>query len=241
MKGNLTGLVELQRVDKELQKLEELKGDLPQQIEKLRAELHEAKGTNDSRKEEFTEVRKSRAIQEGELKDLQEKAKKYREQLYAVTSNREYDAITAEIDAVDARISAVEDEILQLIETEETLEEALKTAEPEIAALEDNLERKEIELNKKIQATEKEYDALCKQRGEIAAELQQRVLYQYERIRKGIGNSAVAEISHGACGECFSSIPPQKQVEIRMMNQMLFCESCGRILVHVQEKEAVAG
>ncbi|TDI83990.1 MAG: hypothetical protein E2O78_07135 [Caldithrix sp.] len=240
MKGNLTGLVDLQKVDKELQALEALKGDLPQQVGKLRNELNAAKETYGSQRNELTEIKKTKALGEVELQDFQEKAKKYREQLYAVTSNREYDAITTEIDAVDAKISDVEDEVLQFIEDEEILEQELANAEPEITALEENLDKTEKELNEKIQATEKEYEAFRRQRDEISESVERRVLYQYERIRKGIGNSVVAEIMNNACGSCFSSIPPQKQLEVRTMTQLIFCESCGRILVYTRKREAVA-
>ncbi|MCZ6820456.1 MAG: C4-type zinc ribbon domain-containing protein [Calditrichaeota bacterium] len=240
MKGNLTGLVDLQKVDKELQALEALKGDLPQQVGKLRNELNVAKETYGSQRNELTEIKKTKALREVELQDFQEKAKKYREQLYAVTSNREYDAITTEIDAVDAKISDVEDEVLQFIEDEEILEQELANAEPEITALEENLDKTEKELNEKIQATEKEYEAFRRQRDEISESVERRVLYQYERIRKGIGNSVVAEIMNNACGSCFSSIPPQKQLEVRTMTQLIFCESCGRILVYTRKREAVA-
>jgi len=240
LKGNLTGLVDLQKVDKELQALEALKGDLPQQVGKLRNELNAAKETYGSQRNELTEIKKTKALGEVELQDFQEKAKKYREQLYAVTSNREYDAITTEIDAVDAKISDVEDEVLQFIEDEEILEQELANAEPEITALEENLDKTEKELNEKIQATEKEYEAFRRQRDEISESVERRVLYQYERIRKGIGNSVVAEIMNNACGSCFSSIPPQKQLEVRTMTQLIFCESCGRILVYTRKREAVA-
>ena len=240
MKGNLTGLVDLQKVDKELQALEALKGDLPQQVGKLRNELNATKETYGSQRNELTEIKKTKALREVELQDFQVKAKKYREQLYAVTSNREYDAITTEIDAVDAKISDVEDEVLQFIEDEEILEQELANAEPEITALEENLDKTEKELNEKIQATEKEYEAFRRQRDEISESVERRVLYQYERIRKGIGNSVVAEIMNNACGSCFSSIPPQKQLEVRTMTQLIFCESCGRILVYTRKREAVA-
>lgn len=239
MKGNLTGLVDLQKVDKELQALEALKGDLPQQVGKLRNELNAAKEIYASQRNELTEIKKTKALGEVDLQDLQEKAKKYREQLYSVTSNREYDAITTEIDAVDAKISDVEDEVLQFIEDEEILEQALANAEPEITALEENLDKTEKELNEKTQATEKEYEASRRRRDEIAESVERRVLYQYERIRKGIGNSVVAEIMNNACGGCFSAIPPQKQLEVRTMTQLIFCESCGRIFVYTHKEEAV--
>lgn len=241
MKVNLAALTKLQNIDRELEALEALKGDLPQQVQKLRNELEDTRNTYEAQKQALTEVRKSRTLLEGELKVLQEKSNKYQEQLYAVTSNREYDAITVEIDTIAEKISETEDKILELLEQEEQLSEDIKRVEPNLSSLEENLSEKEKELKDKIQETENEYQSFQRQRQKLVNNIKQAVLYQYERIRKGIGNSAVAEIRNSACSGCFSSIPPQKQVEIRMMNQLIFCESCGRILIFSGDKETVAG
>ena len=38
-------------------------------------------------------------------------------------------------------------------------------------------------------------------------------------------------IDRDACGGCFSAIPPQRQMEIKMHKKVIVCENCGRILV----------
>ncbi len=236
MKSTLTGLVQLQNVDKELQSLEALKGDLPQQVQKLRDQLAVLKADLISRNEELTEAKKEHALLEAELGSLQGGLNKYREQLYAVTSNKEYDAITTEIDAAQEKISDAEDQVLERIQREEDLGEAIEELEPKISELTEHLAETEKELSEKILATETEYKSYQEQRDQLAGSIQRPALYQYERIRKGLGNNAVAEIQSAACGGCYSAIPPQKVVEIKMMNRLIHCESCGRILVHVDDK-----
>jgi len=241
LKANLTGLIQLQKLDRQLHSLEELLGDLPQQVETIKAKLEGSRKELREQREALTEVRTTKSLQEGELKDMQEKTEKYREQLYSVTSNREYDAITASIDNMTEKTNEVETSILELLEREDFLNKEIDVLEPEITALEGRLSEMETALQKKVKATEGEYQAFKKQRDEIGKTLDQRALYQYERIRHGIGNNAVAELHDGACSGCFSYIPPQRQVEIKAMQQLLLCESCGRILVFHLESSAVPG
>ncbi len=239
MKTALNSLMQLQSVDNKLQALEALKGDLPQQIQKLNDELQSLKDRHDAEKSALVEAKKSKLHWEGELETLDEKLNKYKEQLYAVTTNKEYDAITTEIDTAREKKDESEDMILALIEEEETRTEEEKNLAAEVEALQENLIEKEKELQEKIQATEKESLSYEDRRKELTASIQRNVLYQYERIRKGLGNTAVAEVRNYACDGCFSTIPPQRVVEIRMMDQLILCESCGRILVHKSEKELV--
>lgn len=231
--------MQLQSVDNKLQALEALKGDLPQQINRLKEELQSVEERHKSEKSALEEVKKSKLHWEGELKVFQDKLKKYQDQLYAVTSNREYDAITIEIDSTKEKISDAETQILELIEEEEARTEEEKRLASTVELLENNLAEKEKELLKKIQATEQESVSFEERRKKLIDTIQKPVLYQYERIRKGLGNNAVAEIRNYCCAGCFSTIPPQKAVEIRMMNQLILCESCGRILVYNREDEMV--
>lgn len=239
MRSELTGLFQLQNVDKELEALEALKGDLPNQVDKLKTRLDDTQASLQQEQKTLTETKTARGLKESELNSLQDKLNKSREQLYAVTSNREYDAITLEIDAITEKIDALENEILELIDREEAAAGRIGELEPQVTALEEDLNQKNNELRTKVAETEEEYNRFMKERERIASNIQKSVLYQYERIRKGLGNSAVAEIKQYACGGCFSSIPPQKSVEIKMMKRLIHCESCGRILVYVEEEQPV--
>jgi len=231
VKDNLTVLVDLQKVDQELQQLEALKGDLPQQLEKIIQKMSALTEIYGQKKVELSEALKNKAISEVDLESFQQKLTKYKEQLYAVTSNREYDAITLEIESVNEKMSGTEDVILELIEKEETLVEEIKNIEPELEALAEAISQKEKELATKIKATEVECKNFELKRVELCGKVIRSVLYQYERIRKGLGNNVVSQVINGACEGCRSNIPPQKQMEVRMMNQLILCEHCGRIMV----------
>ena len=64
----------------------------------------------------------------------------------------------------------------------------------------------------------------------------------YKRIRSKVANGlAVVSVEREACGGCFSQIPPQRQLDIKMHKKVIVCEHCGRIMVDANifdEKEA---
>ena len=237
---DLMQLIELQKVDNELQALEELKGDLPQRVKQLRDELDAIKQNHEKCKKELDEIKRLKLHGEGELKDFQEKQNKYREQLYAVKSNREYDAITLELDAVKEKIDQAETRVLELMEKEQNLAANLQNLDSQVTVLTENLTINEKELQEKITKTEDDYRLWKKKRQELIVNVKRPILSTYERIRRVRGKNTVVEINKYACGGCHSAIPPQKAVEIRNMDQLILCESCGRILVYKNEREPVA-
>ncbi len=53
----------------------------------------------------------------------------------------------------------------------------------------------------------------------------------YERYFSKFGERAIVPVKNGVCSGCFISIPPMRQDKIRAMDEIIYCENCGRILV----------
>src|SRR3989339_530348 len=71
---------------------------------------------------------------------------------------------------------------------------------------------------------------LVKRRKDTLKKINKEFIKEYNRIRDHTHDAAV-RIKRNSCSGCFSSIPPQKIVEIRNDLEMIFtCENCGRIL-----------
>jgi hypothetical protein len=51
---------------------------------------------------------------------------------------------------------------------------------------------------------------------------------------------AVVALERESCGGCFNSIPPQRQLEIRLRKKVIVCEHCGRILVDADLAEELS-
>ena len=231
LREELANLVKLQQIDDDLMELEMELGDLPQQVEKLRATLDEGKHAIEEYKRESKENVIKRRQLELEIDSLNEQLNKFKERLFLVQTNREYDAINTEIDAVQDGINERENQILEMYSREEELVELLEELHKTQITASQEFEEKDEELRNKLEETEGEKLHLQHQREKLVVRLKKPVYNHYERIRQARDGKGVAYVYNSACGGCFSTIPPQRLVEIENMSDFIFCETCGRILV----------
>ena len=66
----------------------------------------------------------------------------------------------------------------------------------------------------------------------IKLNIEPRLLTSFKRIRKSSRNGlGIVYVERDACTGCFSKIPPQRQMDIRMRKKIIVCENCGRIMI----------
>lgn len=231
MKETLEYLASLQEVDKKLFYLEFSKGDLPKTVSRLKSSIARVKRQIGDLKNEMVSSEKESVSTENLVELAKDKLKKYQNQLYDVTSNKEYDAITQEIEIKKKEIEEGEVFVLEMIEASEKNQEILNGYEVENKQYKNELKVKEKELNTLLKSTEKKELELNHKREKLAVRLKEPLLRRYERILKAKSGVAIVPITRDACGGCFKSIPPQKIVEVEKLLQLIHCEICGRILI----------
>lgn len=234
VKERLLLLYKLNKVDSELNELYSLRGDIPKKIQ----ELDEQKSVLDEKIKEIQsgldEIASAEKKIQGENNSLLERIEKNDELLRAgsVKTNKEYDALAKEIDDAKSKIVANEkilkDEHLSRKQRISAEMEELKNQLSEIDAELDQNQNELVELSKQTEEEEKE---LKSQREEILSKIEPEDVEHYDRKNKVLFGEAVAVVRKGSCLGCYSSIPPQKAIEIRMAERMFTCESCGRILI----------
>lgn len=240
MKDTIDRLIQLQQVDSKIMDLEHFKGDLPETVQRLQEELKTLNTVIREKKNKIEEAKKERRLKEGELTLTLEKLKKHQNQLYDVTTNREYDAITQEIEQEKENISACESRILDLDIIDEEITKELEESAKAVVNIQIELAQKESELAE-VEKENKDHELqLFHEREKIVARLNKNIIYSYRRILDAKNGLAVVPVTRNACGGCYNTIPPQKIVEIRKKNRLYNCEVCGRILVwqgngHVEE------
>lgn len=237
MKKVVQNLVKLQEIDTRFDELQLQKGDLPMMIEEAEEELSEKKARKEELEEKLTKGETDRRMFQAEIDAGKAKLKEYEDNLYRVKTNKEYDAISLEIDTKTMEIKELENKILQSLEDEEEYKNALEEVQEDIARLEEQLVEYKKELEEINRQTKAEEERLMVEREKVVKEIDERLLRQYDRIRKAKGGLAVVPIKRNSCGGCYSAIPPQKIVEIRELNRIYTCENCGRILVWLEDQE----
>lgn len=231
MGNRFSTLFELQLIDDELDNLQELRGDLPIEVNSLNSQIQNIKDTIDQKEDEKKAALSTIKSNENEIERLNISLKKFKTQLYQVRNNKEYDALTKEIDHSEEKINALETENSELENKVQMLKNEVEEVQPQLDEYLDEVKIKEEELKAIIKANEREETKLATKRDEIAEKVRKSDYNTYTRIRKALGGKAVATIVRGACTGCHNVVPPQRQIEVRNSRRLFTCESCGRLLI----------
>ena len=88
------------------------------------------------------------------------------------------------------------------------------------------------ELESIIAETQKDEEKLVKESARAEKVIDERLLNAYKRLRGNVRNGlAVVPVLRDACGGCFNTVPPQRQMDIAARKKVIVCEHCGRVLV----------
>jgi len=234
MKERLIGLYKLNKVDRELHELMSLRGDIPLRIEDLESEKREHDNRAAELRKELENIISAEEGVQTENDTLLEKIEKNDERLRsgALKSNKEYDALAKEIEDAKEKIhlnekASKEDNSARKGE----IENELSLIAGQLDEVNAELETNNHELEELTRQTGEEEKELVAERNEILKNIDPEDFAHYERISKVKYGEAVAIVRKGSCLGCYSSIPPQKAIEIRMAEKFYACESCGRILI----------
>ena len=161
--------------------------------------------------------------------------KRYTEQQQNVRNNREYESLAKEIEFQTLEIQLSEKNKTKHNATVEAKTEEIKGFEEKVNELQEILNQKRGELKGILAETEEKEAELRKEAEVYKSKIEPRLLNAFERIRKNARNGlAIVQIERDACGGCFSTIPPQRQLDIRLHKKIIVCEACGRIFIDKQ-------
>lgn len=228
----LTEMYELQSIDSELDQIEILKGELPIEVNDLEDEIEGLTKRVKRLKDTIHEMEEDNARQTTNIKEAQALIERYNKQLDDVKNNREYEALSKELELQSLEIELSEKRIRDDVAKIDAKKEVLEEASKRLANKQETLDLKKGELDKIISKTEKDEKKLEKQSEKQRAKIESRLLKAYDKVRSSYRNGlAVVTVERNSCGGCFNKIPPQTQLEISLMNKIIVCEHCGRVLV----------
>jgi hypothetical protein len=220
----------LQKVDSNLDDVEELKGDLPETVRDLKKEIAELTEKADAKQKFIDNFVASRNKADNDIKDFEEKLKKYKEQQYQVRNNKEYDAITKEIDFAEESVKTLGKQFEDFENHMSIAKGELEEYQNSLNELNETLKEKADELAVVSKETEEEELKYNHEREKIVARLNKDILGRYDKIRSGRGK-AVSTIRKQSCSGCGNRVPPQHVMEIRRNDKIYLCQHCGRIVV----------
>jgi len=219
------------RTDASVRDLEMERQQMPRRVAEVERKLAKIDADEAAALERLEAIKKERRALEQSLQDDEAQLKRYKAQLMQVGSNKEYTAMLHEISAVEKKIDQEEERLLALMDEVETASAASKET---VAVFHEQrgvatAEKQAIETRATAIATE--LTRLRQEKPKFLAELEVGTRKRYERLLARHGDAGVVRLAEGHCGGCGTQIPPQVDVEVRQGDQIITCQSCGRILV----------
>ena len=230
----LATLYALQQADTAIDKILQLRGELPMEVENLENEIADLNAKAVRLNEMIEGYSRSIAENKQNIIECDAQIEKYKSQLDNIANSREYDSLNKEIENQGYVRQIAEKNIYETKERILEKKTELETVKDKIAVREDDLNAKKQELETIVESTSKEEAKLRANRDACAEKIDARTMSAYERIRKSCNNhlAVVSVFNNDSCGGCFNTIAPQRLIDIASNRKMIICEYCGRILVN---------
>jgi predicted nucleic acid-binding Zn-ribbon protein len=189
-------------------------------------------------KERIAANRAARQEIEKDLAAVQTRLSKYKDQLMAVKTNKEYQAMQTEISVAEQAVRSQEDRLLDRMEETDALATELKAAEAALKAEQAEVAREKQALEAELGSDEQELQRLAGERARVAGLLSPAALALFEHVARHRRGLALSEAREGHCTQCHVRLRPQVYNEVRRNEGLLQCESCSRILYFIPSPAA---
>jgi hypothetical protein len=231
----LTDLLELQRIDSTIDRLNNRLRSLPEQeeLDRLQDQLAALEAQAGEREALLEEVAARQRKLDNEIDSIGKKISAEEGRLYSgdVTNPRELSSLVAEVESLKRRLSRVEDSDLEVMQEREEHEAQLQEVASELGRLKEQIAAATAARD---QASGEIGTELAKEQSERkvwADKFDSELLAFYDGLRASKGGVAAAALSGDTCLGCHMRLPAQEVTRIRRSQGMVMCDECGRVLV----------
>lgn len=230
MNKHLKQLIDLAQVDKEIDAFEP---QIDEANAKYEAALAKTKSiekdienlTNEIKEEELKKSKNELHLAELSAK-LEENAKKSAE----VKTEREMKSLQLEEEIAKEQIAFANEEIERLEKIIDMKKEQIESARQTLEELNASLETVKAEVDAKLEQINKERQEVFKKKEQLLAEINQKGLAFYQKIRRWAKNTTVVPVEDNACMGCHMVVGDKVYSDVIRGEEITTCPHCGRIL-----------
>ena len=233
MNADIQHLIDLQRLDSAALDANRRLADEPDRQKAFDARLEVARQHVAAAKERLAESQTARRNVERDVAVHQGRLSKFRDQLMAVKTNVEYQAMQKEIGFAEGQVKELEDKILERMIEADELAAALKKAEAELTAEQKEIEADRKALDAEIVRLKADLERITAERGGLVAGLSRQAFATFDLVSRRRNGVAMAEARDGICTICHVRLRPQVFNTVRRNDEIIQCDSCQRILYFI--------
>ena len=234
MLPSIERLLILQDRDQKIRILQlELK-NLPAERSNLDSSLASGSSRLDAAKAKARDVELEKKKLEMEAQAKRDSIAKFKNQQFQTRKNEEFQALTNEIKRFETEIEKIEDREIELMEEAERVKLTIGEAEKQHVATKVHTDRQYAEIAAKFQAIEGQLAELEAEREKLSVDVDEDLLYQYNKLFVNKSGLAVVALEHETCMGCHMKLTTQTAVRVRGSKEILNCEQCGRLLYYAE-------
>jgi predicted nucleic acid-binding Zn-ribbon protein len=234
MSPDIERLITLQQLDDAIADARRKIAAHPQRLADADARLADAKGRVEAAKQRLKANQDARRDLEKDAAVFQSRLSKYKDQLAAVKTNREYQAMQHEIAAATTELGGVEEKVLERMLEADAITADIKSAEAALAVQQKEIDAERAALEQELGVVQKRLDEVTVKRTAVLAEIDKRIIAKFDQVAKARKGVAMATVTRdGLCAVCHVRLRPHVFQQVRQNDTIIQCESCQRILYYV--------
>jgi uncharacterized protein len=233
----LDSLIRLQTLESDIAAAAKALDDMPARRGQLEARLATQRETVERAGADAARNQVARREVEKDLAAVQSRLSRYKDQLMAVKTNKEYTAMLHEIAAAEKEVHRLEDLLIGLMLEADEIAARAENAQRELAEQRATTETALRDLGHEAARLEEVIARKGHDREALASAIPAAPLSLFQTI-KSRRQIAVAEARDGHCSVCQVRIRPQVFNDIRRNEQIIQCDSCQRILYFAPQAAA---
>lgn len=235
-KEYLPQLRELQEIDKRIRFAELELQSIPEQLATSGADFFTLTTALQEKESLFNKLTEERLGHETAVKEAVLQVQEREKRLYAIKTQKEYQATLKEIAQMKKENKDRDERILAILEQTEKISQEITQLKSEIADKESGFRQIETELKQKQQALEVEREQKSERRPALLKELPAEIIKKYDTVRKRYSD-AMAVVRKSICQGCNMNIPPQVYNEMLKEMDLRSCPHCHRLIYAEKEVE----
>jgi len=227
----IVALRTLQRQDRRLTVLERKLRLIPKRLRELDGDLAKLEKMLTGERATLEETRSFQGRQQSQLQDEEDLVRNSKQKIGQVKNARELNAAQRELETTRRLITTRTEEIGKLQSAVRATEERIAKMDAMLTELRGQADAERIRLAAEKIRLETEIARARATRGQLTKGLEARLLATYERIRQRFADGFAFIAAHRErCTACKMQVPHVMYMQLMRGNEILACESCGRML-----------
>lgn len=230
MHPDIRKLLEVQKVDSEVARIQRDLDSLPVEESQRSARLAQARSSWELARQELAEAQVRSRENDVSIKAADQEIEKLEGRLNLVKNNAEYQATLLQIEAVRRERGELEEEGLTFLDGLDGQREALTELEAKVTTEQESFDGFMAEAGKLKATAESELAEVSQGRDELVTDIPNELQQKYKMVFGQRDGLAVCSVEGDVCTGCYTSVTPNDMARLIGAQSIVQCSSCQRLL-----------